>query len=107
MNQQVLYYRLALFVFSVLLLSCRIAVAEESVARGAALASACASCHGPEGRSTGAIPSLQVLSKEMFVVSLRAFRSGERQGTVMNRIAQGLDEADIEAVAAHFAGRRR
>jgi cytochrome c553 len=35
------------------------------------------------------------------VDALRAFRNDTRQGTVMNRIAKGLEDADIEAIAAY------
>jgi cytochrome subunit of sulfide dehydrogenase len=70
--------------------------------RGVTLAHACAACHGPDGRSQGAIPSLHTISRENFATALQAFRAGERQGTVMNRIAKGLDDADIAAVAAYF-----
>jgi cytochrome c553 len=81
------------------------AFADPSAARGAALVNACATCHGPDGRSQGAIPSINSLSKENFVAAMRAFQTGERQGTVMNRIAKGLDETDIEAVAAYLAAK--
>ena len=37
---------------------------------------------------------------------MQAFRTEERQGTVMNLIAKGLSEASIEAVTAYFAGAR-
>lgn len=77
-------------------------MADPVSSRGAALAQACAACHGPDGRSHGAIPSLNTLSRETFVAALQAFRAGERQGTVMNRIAKGLDDTDIAAVAAYF-----
>jgi sulfide dehydrogenase cytochrome subunit len=73
------------------------------MARGAALANACATCHGPDGQSQGAIPAINSLSKENFMAAMRAFQTGERQGTVMHRIAKGLDDADIEAVAAYLA----
>jgi sulfide dehydrogenase cytochrome subunit len=79
------------------------AVADAAVLRGAALANACAACHGPDGQSQGAIPSISNLSVEDFIAALKAFRTETRQGTVMNRIAKGLDEADIAAVAAYFA----
>ena len=71
---------------------------------GPALAQACAACHGPGGRSQGAIPSLDRLSPAAFRAAMQAFRTEERRGTVMNRIAKGLSEASIEAVAAYFAG---
>ena len=77
------------------------ALGESSLSYGAALVHACAACHGPDGRSQGAIPSFDTLSKDNIVEVLRAFRSGERQGTVMNRIAKGLEDTDIEAIAAY------
>jgi cytochrome subunit of sulfide dehydrogenase len=81
--------------------------ADLTVQRGAALANACATCHGPEGRSSGAIPSLRDLTPNSLHDSLRAYRSGERTGTVMNRLTQGLDDADIDAITAHFAAKYR
>ena len=76
------------------------------VARGQALMNACAACHGPDGRSQGAIPSIDNLSVEDFSMALKAFRSDTRKGTVMNRIGKGVDDAEIAAMAAYFAGRR-
>jgi sulfide dehydrogenase cytochrome subunit len=79
-------------------------VAAETVPlRGVALAHACVTCHGPDGRSQGAIPSLTTLSSEDIVTALQAFRAETRQSTVMHRIAKGLDDADIIAVATYFA----
>lgn len=82
------------------------ASADPAASRGAALANACAACHGPDGRSRGAIPSIDNLSAEDFVSALKEFRAEARNGTVMNRIAKGLDDAEIGATAAYFAGRR-
>jgi cytochrome subunit of sulfide dehydrogenase len=80
--------------------------AEPTASRGSALANACAACHGPDGRSQGAIPSIDHLSAEDFTAALKAFRGDARQGTVMNRIAKGLDDAEIHATAAYFATRQ-
>lgn len=71
--------------------------------RGMAWAQACAACHGPDGQSQGAIPALDTLSPEDFRAAMQAFRTEGRQGTVMNQIARGLSEADIEAVTTYFA----
>ena len=79
------------------------AAADGETARGAALVHACAACHGPNGRSQGAIPSLVTLSPEEVIAALKAFRTETRKGTVMTLIARGLDEADINAVAAYVA----
>lgn len=75
--------------------------------RGAALANACAACHGPNGRSQGAIPSIDNLSAEDFRTALKAFGANARKGTVMNPIAKGLDDADIDAVVSYFATLRQ
>jgi cytochrome c553 len=80
-----------------------IVAAETGSARGAALAHTCVTCHGPEGHSQGAIPSLTTLSSADIVAALQAFRAETRPGTVMHRIAKGLDDADITAVATYFA----
>ena len=82
------------------------AAADSAMARGPALVNACAACHGSDGRSQGAIPSIDNLSAEDFIAALKAFRADARKGTVMNRIAKGVDDAEISAMAAYFAGRR-
>lgn len=86
---------------SVLWLGVSPVLAESSRSHGAALVHACAACHGPEGQSQGAIPSFNTLSKEHLVAALRAFRSDKRQGSVMNRIAKGLEDTNIEEIAAY------
>jgi sulfide dehydrogenase cytochrome subunit len=83
------------------------AAADPSLARGTALTNACAACHGPDGRSQGAIPSIDNLPAEDFIAALKAFRGDSRQGTVMNRIAKGVDDVEISAMAAYFAGRQK
>jgi sulfide dehydrogenase cytochrome subunit len=89
---------------SVLLLASP-AAADPAAGRGLALANACAACHGPDGRSQGAIPSIDGLAAEDFIAVLKAFRADTRQGTVMSRIAKGLDDADMAALAQYFATR--
>ena len=83
-----------------------VAAVDSAMARGPALVNACAACHGPDGRSQGAIPSIDNLSAEDFILVLKAFRAETRKGTVMNRIGKGVDDAEIAAMAAYFAGRR-
>jgi cytochrome subunit of sulfide dehydrogenase len=84
----------------------RAVAAEGTAPRGMAVAQACVVCHGPDGQSTGAIPSLRGISTQKLRAAMLAYRTGERSGTVMNRLARGLDDADIEAVATYFSTRR-
>jgi cytochrome subunit of sulfide dehydrogenase len=80
--------------------------ADRTVSRGTAVAQACVVCHGPDGQSTGAIPSLRSMSAQKLRAAMLAYRTGERSGTVMNRLARGLEDDDIEAVATYFSTRR-
>jgi cytochrome c553 len=84
-----------------------LAAADSGMGRGGALAHACAACHGSDGRSQGAIPSIDRLPAEDFIAALQAFRTDARKGTVMNRIAKGVDDAEVGAMAAFFAGRQK
>jgi cytochrome subunit of sulfide dehydrogenase len=95
-----------IFVFAALglLLSGTVASAEER--EPAALADACASCHGIDGRSQGAIPSLAGMSAAQFVARMVAFRSGDAEATVMDRIAPGISPAETERLADYFADLR-
>ena len=68
----------------------------------ALLAETCGTCHGPDGRSPGAIPSLAPLNVEALRVFLLAYRAGSIEATVMDRIARALTDAEIEALARHF-----
>lgn len=67
------------------------------------IASTCMSCHGPGGKSQGAIPSLAGLEKNYFVKSMKDFKSGARTGTIMKRHAAGYTDAEFEALGAYFA----
>lgn len=68
------------------------------------LAGTCVNCHGPEGRSTGAIPSLRGHTAGYLLQRLRAFRAGQApDATVMTRLMKGYDDAQVEALAQWFA----
>lgn len=67
------------------------------------LANTCAGCHGTDGSSHGpATPTIASLSKEYFISSMKDFKSGKRTSTVMDRIAKGYSDEEIEAMANHF-----
>ncbi|MGH6912502.1 MAG: c-type cytochrome [Geminicoccales bacterium] len=72
----------------------------------ALIANACASCHGPDGRSQGAIPSLAGMPADEFVARMAAFRAGTGQATIMDRIAPGYSPAETRALADYFANLR-
>jgi len=94
---------LLLFLLTAALWQSGVGAADAVTPRGAALAQTCVTCHGPEGQSQGAIPSLATLRSEDMRTALQAFRAETRKSTVMHRIAKGLNEDDMAAVAAYFA----
>jgi len=87
-----------------LLLAPLAAGAQPRVQDASVLAGTCVNCHGPEGRSTGAIPSLRGHTAGYLLQRLRAFRAGQApDATVMTRLMKGYDDAQIEALAQWFA----
>jgi cytochrome subunit of sulfide dehydrogenase len=72
------------------------------------LASACAICHGTDGKAvTQDVIALAGLPREHIATQMRAFRDGTRPATVMQQIAKGYTDAQIEAMATWFAAQKR
>ena len=69
---------------------------------GEYLAAECTACHQLSGRSSGGIPPIVGWPEEQFVVVLDAYRSRQRDHTVMQTIAARLSRDDIAALAAYF-----
>ncbi len=89
-----------------LLAPCLVLFASVAVAQEASFleappgAMSCTGCHGPASDLT-----LAGLSADEIAAATLAFKSGEREGTVMSRIAAGFEADEIEAIAAWFAAR--
>ncbi|NWG86055.1 MAG: c-type cytochrome [Hydrogenophilaceae bacterium] len=77
--------------------------AAQADSRTRTMAANCAYCHGPEGKSRGAIPSLAGLEKGYFVQQMKDFQSGTRPSVVMQKHALGYTDEEIEKLAAWFA----
>ena len=75
-----------------------------SAALAANMANNCFACHGPNGVSPGAIPSLDTLTADNIKMMMRLFKSGERPSTVMGRHAKAYSDAEVDALAKHIAG---
>lgn len=67
-----------------------------------ALSETCAGCHGTDGTSVGAAPTIANLTVDYFVLSMKDYASGARASTVMGRIAKGYTEEEVKAMAAYF-----
>lgn len=73
------------------------------VLAGRYLAANCANCHGTHGKSAGSMPSLAGLQRAYLIEQMRLFRDGKRDATIMQQLAKGYSDEQIEAVAEHFA----
>lgn len=69
-------------------------------------ASACSGCHPARPGVASGLPRLAGRNPADIVAAMEAFRSGRRPATVMDRIARGFSDAEVEAIAAWFADQR-
>ncbi|MGE4503592.1 MAG: cytochrome c [Thiomicrospira sp.] len=75
----------------------------QAVDRGEMLANSCFSCHGYDGKNTGAsIPALGQYPASLIVSQMKAYRDGTRSGTIMNRHAKGYTDEEIELMAKYI-----
>jgi len=74
---------------------------------GKAKSAVCAACHGADGISAAPIyPNLKGQKEAYIVSSLKAYKSGQRQGgmsMIMKPQADALSDADMANVAAYYA----
>jgi len=66
------------------------------------LASPCAGCHGPDGISPGSIPSLSGKEPKYISMLMKAYKSDKQKASVMNRIAKGYTDEEIELISQAF-----
>src|SRR5437773_2955104 len=70
-------------------------------------AQACIVCHGPGGNSADpAVPSLAGQPAQFISMQLFLFRQGDRKNPQMSPFAASLSNADMNELAAYFAGQR-
>ena len=66
----------------------------------------CSGCHPSSARVTSPVVRLNGLDRAAIVKAMQDFRSGQRTGTVMDRIAKGFTDDEIQAIAAWYATQR-
>jgi cytochrome c553 len=91
------------------------AIGGASIAAAALVASAepppagavsCSGCHATSARVATPVPRLIGVDKAAIVKAMQEFRSGQRAGTVMDRIAKGFTDDEIQAIAAWYAAQK-
>ena len=62
----------------------------------------CYSCHGPQGQGAGNIPSINRMNAKHLKRQLKAFRDGTQESTIMQRIAKGLTNDEINKISVYI-----
>jgi cytochrome subunit of sulfide dehydrogenase len=70
-------------------------------ADAAMLALACSGCHDAQ-TGVSALPRLTGMDAPSFIQRMNDFKSGKRVSSIMNRIARGYDETELQKMADYF-----
>lgn len=82
-----------------------VAQADPSLARN--LAATCANCHGTGGiAQPGPVFALAGKPKAEIVAKVQEFRDGKRASTIMQQLAKGYSDEQIELIAGWFAAQK-
>ncbi|MEJ5991058.1 c-type cytochrome [Ramlibacter sp. PS3R-8] len=73
------------------------------VGKGGTLAQRCTMCHGARGVSASDVPNLAGQYSEVTYKQLVDYKNGQRRHTLMQALAQGLEDQDIRDLAAFYA----
>jgi sulfide dehydrogenase cytochrome subunit len=69
-------------------------------------ATACSGCHAAAAGVVSPVPRLVGLEPAEIVKAMQEFRAGKRPATVMDRIARGFTDGEIQAIAEWYARQR-
>ena len=67
-------------------------------------ASSCSGCHAVRGETI--VPPLKGRKAADIVEAMKEFRAGQRGPTIMDRIAKGYTDAEVQAIAAWYEQQR-
>jgi sulfide dehydrogenase cytochrome subunit len=63
----------------------------------------CTGCHAASAKVETPVPRLTGRPAAETVKAMQEFRGGQRPGTVMDRIAKGFSDEEVQAIAAWYA----
>jgi cytochrome c553 len=69
-------------------------------------ASSCSGCHPANKSVDTPVPRLVGRSPAEIEAAMRAFRTGQKPASVMDRIAKGFSDDEIKAIAAWYGAQR-
>ena len=71
------------------------------------MADSCGGCHGTDGHSIGGMPAIAGKKADELKKVLHEFKTGAREATVMDRIAEAYSVQQLDALAEYFASRKQ
>jgi cytochrome c553 len=77
-----------------------------AAAEAPAGASSCSGCHAANPRAGTPVPPLTGRPAADIANQMIAFKTGKQAGTIMDRIAKGFSDEEIQAIAAWYAGQK-
>ena len=80
--------------------------AAAQAAEAPAGAASCSGCHAANPRVDTPVPPLAGRPAADIASQTAAFKSGERKGTIMDRIAKGFSDDEIRAIAAWYESQK-
>jgi cytochrome c553 len=66
-------------------------------------ASSCSGCHARHEAASSEIPGIFGRDPAEVFAALKSFKDGSKPATVMNRIAKGFSDDELQAIAASLA----
>ncbi len=80
----------------------------EGLSKAMMLANSCAACHGTDGRGSKKIPKLRGEEVEDIIEEMNGFKEGgDKKVTVMEHIAKGYTDEEVELMANYFYGLKK
>lgn len=76
-------------------------------ASGRVLVATCTGCHGQNGKSSGAIPTLAGQTEAQIREAMLDYKNDRRPATIMSRHAKGFSDDEIGAIAREIAANWR
>lgn len=75
----------------------------EAPSRATLLIASCAACHSPDIAANSVIPTIYGKDPSYIKTSMLAFKNGTRPATLMNRLAKGYSDEEIDLMANYLA----
>jgi sulfide dehydrogenase cytochrome subunit len=69
-------------------------------------AASCSGCHANNTRVETPVPPLNGRPAADITTAMAEFKSGKRAGTIMDRIAKGYSDEEMQAIAAWYAAQK-